>query len=105
MKIKTDAMSRTVRVALVAAYASCLAAGEWAYLPPPDVDPKLAALENPIPRRWSGQKAALAFARIAREPTRVTLSWADAAAARKAPKLKGDPRSLWRGFPRQAAGH
>ncbi|MBQ6341270.1 MAG: hypothetical protein IJI36_19200, partial [Kiritimatiellae bacterium] len=80
---------------LYAAVSVC--AGEWAYLPPPDVDPKLAALENPIPRRWSGQKAALAFARIAREPTRVTLTWSDAAAARKAPKLKGDPRSLWRG--------
>ena len=73
---------------------------EWAYLPPQDVDPKLATLQNPIPRRWSGQKAALAFSRIAREPGRVMLSWAESAAARQAPKLPGDPRSLWKGrFP------
>ena len=72
----------------------------WAYLPPHDVSPKVAALDAPIPRRWSGQKAALAFSRVVREPGRVVLSWADAAAARQAPKLKGDPRSLWKGrFP------
>ena len=76
------------------------ATAEWAYLPPRDVDPKCATLENPIPRRWSGQKAALAFAKIDQEPGKITLSWADAAAARKAPKLKGDPHSLWQGrFP------
>ena len=75
-------------------------AAAWAYLPPQDVDPQVATLANPIPRRVSGQKAALAFSRIARAPDRVTISWADAAAARKAPKLQGDPRSLWRGrFP------
>ena len=100
MNMRADVKNLAVRVALLVACACSLAAAEWAYLPPQDVDPRVAALENPIPRRWSGQKAALAFARIAREPARVTLSWADAAAARKAPKLPGDPRSLWRGrFP------
>ena len=72
-------------------------AAEWAYLPPRDADPKAATLENPIPRRWSGQKAALAFSRVEKSPGRVALSWADAAAARQAPKLRGDPRSLWKG--------
>ena len=28
-------------------------AKKWKYLPPRDVDPKAATLENPIPRRWS----------------------------------------------------
>ena len=28
-------------------------AKQWKYLPPRDVDPKAATLENPIPRRWS----------------------------------------------------
>ena len=65
------------------------------YLPPRDVNPKAATLENPIPRRWSGQKAALAFSRIERGSKSITLSWADAAAARNAPKLRGDPRGLW----------
>ena len=98
--MNVDMTSFAVCAALAAACASDPAAAEWAYLPPQDVDPKVATLENPIPRRWSGQKAALAFARIAREPERVALSWADAAAARKAPKLRGDPRSLWKGrFP------
>ena len=39
-------------------------AGGWTYLPPTDADPSVAILDNPIPRRWSGQKAALAFARL-----------------------------------------
>ena len=75
-------------------------AAEWAYLPPRDADPKAATLDNPIPRRWSGQKAALAFSHVEKSSGRVMLSWADAAAARQAPKLRGDPRSLWKGrFP------
>ena len=70
---------------------------EWKYLPPRNVDPKVATLDAPIPRRWSGQKAALAFSRIVRKTGIVTVSWADAAVARQSTKLKGDHRSLWKG--------
>ena len=95
--MNADMKSFVVCVALAAACASNLAAADWAYLPPRDADPKAATLENPIPRRWSGQKAALAFSRVEKSTGRVALSWADAAAARQAPKLRGDPRSLWKG--------
>ena len=98
--MNAEMKSFTVCVALVAACASNLVAAEWEYLPPRDADPKAASLDNPIPRRWSGQKAALAFSHVEKSPGRVALSWADAAAARRAPKLRGDPRSLWKGrFP------
>jgi mono/diheme cytochrome c family protein len=83
--------------------------GEWRFMPPRDVDPALANTENPIPRRWSGQKAALAFARVEASSAvpiegvsgvstpsgRIAVSWADAAAARRAPGLRPDPTSLW----------
>ena len=95
--MNADMKSFAICVALAAACALDLAAAEWMYLPPRDADPKAATLENPIPRRWSGQKAALAFSRVEKSPGRVALSWADAAAERTAPKLKGDPRGLWKG--------
>ena len=70
---------------------------KWRYLPPRDADPKNATVSDPVPRPWSGQKAALAFSRIERQDGRLTLSWTEASSARQAPKLKGDPRSLWKG--------
>ena len=42
--------------------------GAWTRLPPRDVDPKLSHVQDPIPRPWSGQKAALAFARLGVPP-------------------------------------
>ena len=84
----------------VAASVACLTAGAdeaWRFLPPRDVDPALAGLSNPIPRRWSGQKASLAFATMTRGEGSITLDWSAAAAAKGAPKLPGDPRSLWKG--------
>ena len=42
--------------------------GAWTRLPPRDVDPKLSHVSDPIPRPWSGQKAALAFARLGVSP-------------------------------------
>ena len=94
---------KKIGAVILAAACACLpilaAAAEWAYLPPRDVDPKLATLENPIPRRWSGQKAALAFSQIAQSPGLVMLSWSEAAVARTAPKLPGDPRSRGGRFP------
>ena len=89
-----------ISVLTVAASLACLAAGgveAWRFLPPRDVDPALAKLENPIPRKWSGQKASLAFAEITRGDASITLDWSAAAAAKGAPKLPGDPRSLWKG--------
>ena len=87
-------------VLTVAASVACLVAGgaeAWRSLPPRDVDPALAKLENPIPRKWSGQKASLAFAEITRGEGTITLEWSAAAEAKRAPKLPGDPRSLWKG--------
>ncbi len=92
--------AKTVFAVAVFAALACTAAendARWEYLPPRDVDSKAATLDSPIPRRWSGQKAALAFSKILRTADRVTLSWEDAAPVRQAPKLKGDPRSLWKG--------
>ncbi len=62
--MNADMKSFVVCAALAAACVSNLAAADWAYLPPRDADPKAATLENPIPRRWSGQKAAVAFWRV-----------------------------------------
>jgi hypothetical protein len=79
---------------------ACLAAGAdeaWRFLPPRDVDPTLGGLANPIPRRWSGQKASLAFAKVTHGDGSVTLDWSAVAEAKRAPKLPGDPRSLWKG--------
>ena len=84
----------------VALSLACLAASgadSWTFLPPRDVDPALAGLANPIPRRWSGQKASLAFSALTRGEGSLTLDWSAAAAAKGAPKLPGDPRSLWKG--------
>ena len=85
---------------VVAVSLACLTAGgveAWRFLPPRDVDPKLGDLANPIPRRWSGQKASLAFAELTRGDGAITLDWSAAAEAKRAPKLPGDPRSLWKG--------
>ena len=51
----------------VALSLACLAASgadSWKFLPPRDVDPALAQFANPIPRRWSGQKASLVFSAL-----------------------------------------
>ena len=85
---------------VVAVSLACLTAGgveAWRFLPPRDVDPKLGDLANPIPRRWSGQKASLAFAELTRGDGAITLDWSAAAEVKRAPKLPGDPRSLWKG--------
>lgn len=71
--------------------------GDWSFLPPVDVDPALANTPDPVPRLWSGQKAALRFAKIDAAPGRVCVDWSSAAAARQAPPLRGDTRSLWKG--------
>ena len=84
-------------VALTLACLAASGADSWTFLPPRDVDPALAKLENPIPRKWSGQKASLAFAEITRGEGTITLDWSAAAEAKRAPKLPGDPRSLWKG--------
>ena len=79
---------------------ACLAASgadSWTFLPPRDVDPTLAGFANPIPRRWSGQKASLAFSTLTRGEGAITLDWSAASDAKHAPKLPGDPRSLWTG--------
>ena len=71
----------------LAASLACLAAvgaEPWRFLPPRDVDSALAKLENPIPRKWSGQKASLAFAEITRGDGSLTLDWSAAAAAKGA---------------------
>ena len=38
--------------------------GEWDRIPPADVDPKLADVPDPRPRKWSGQKASLRFSKV-----------------------------------------
>lgn len=86
--------------------------GAWTRLPPRDVDPKLSHVSDPIPRPWSGQKAALAFARLGVSPqaasrplgadglaftgaARLRLDWAAAEPERTKPPLGRDPRGLW----------
>ena len=69
--------------------------GDWTYLPPADVDPKLAATPDPRTRRWSGQKAALRFAKVDRGADCIRVDWSDA--PRNVQPLPGDPKSLWQG--------
>jgi len=70
-------------------------AGDWSRLPPKDVDPALAETKDPIPRAWSGQKAALRFAEVFMGQRGVRIDWS--AAPRANPPLRGDTRSLWKG--------
>ena len=84
--------------------------GAWTRLPPRDVDPKLSHVSDPIPRPWSGQKAALAFARLGVSPqaasrplgadglvftraARLRLDWTAAEPERAKPPLGRDPRA------------
>lgn len=90
-----------VKMLVVAVSGACLVVGgeeAWRFLPPRDVDPSAANLSNPVPRRWSGQKASLAFASVVKGDGSVKLDWSAADAAKRAPKLRGDPKSLWKGL-------
>lgn len=69
--------------------------GDWAMLPPADVDPALAATADPRTRRWSGQKAALRFANVHQTANRIRVEWEEAPTDAKT--LPGDPKSLWQG--------
>ena len=77
LRAGTDQVRRTIRLAAATAVSLALARpetvpvdvpGAWTRLPPRDVDPKLSHVSDPIPRPWSGQKAALAFARLGVSP-------------------------------------
>ena len=120
--VKTKRRMNAARALLVAAFAvaggaaaetACVdVPGAWRRMPPRDVDPKLSRVSDPMPRPWSGQKAALAFARLAVPPqatsrpfgadglvfagaARLRLDWSAAAPERAKPLLGTDPRSLW----------
>ncbi len=74
--------------------------GDWARLPPADVDPTLAKLPDPRTRAWSGQKASLRFSKVYETANSVCVDWTAALTATNTPTLQGDSRSLWQGrFP------
>lgn len=71
--------------------------GDWDRLPPADVDPALANLDDPRTRAWSGQKAALRFSNVFIDGDTVRVEWKDALTATNTPTLRGDSHSLWMG--------
>lgn len=74
--------------------------GSWKWMPPADVDPKLADTPDPRTRKWSGQKASLRFSEVTMTGGVVKVDWCEAASATNAPFLRGHSKSLWQGrFP------
>ena len=78
--------------------------GDWKRLPPKDVDPKLADRENPVPRPWTGQKAALRFSRVVKVAGGVQVRW-NVPPEDAERKLRGSPSpALYRGYGPPRAG-